>query len=538
MRDLIRRIDVATPAGRDRAVDALRAMAILGVVLGHWLVTALVADSGTVRVASPLRHMPQLAPVSWLLQTMAVFFLVGGQMAASGHTNARDRGQTYLRWLATRMARLFRPVTVVLAVWSAVAAALLASGADLDTVRALVKLVLSPMWFLLVFAVLTAATPLAAKLHPLWPLVTVALVDLVRYGLGGPAWLGWTNLAAGWLVPYCLGAAWARGDLRSRTTGWALLLGGAAATAALVLWAGYPAAMVGVPGAPISNQSPPTLAAVAFGLTQCGAALLLLGPLRRVLRRPAAWAVVALVNLSAMTIFLWHQTALIAVTAIGLLADGPLTGLHTVPDDPGWLLARLAWLPAFALALLVCWAAFRAYERRRPGKRGRARIGGGRRGGPGTAAVACGSALGQVAVVGGAEAEAVDPVIGEGVPSAGEGQRAGDAVVGPVRPQVEGERRPGGPGEIEDGGAARGRLLPGPGALAGDKADRHIVLLEAERDAGLDVPRPGSGEGGGDLRAPRGGRPGGAGLGGRPDGSGLDRFRAGGGGAGRAGDLG
>ncbi|MEW9529538.1 acyltransferase [Microbispora sp. NPDC049125] len=370
MRDLIRRIEAETGPGRDRAVDALRAAAIAGVVLGHWLVTALVADSGTVRVGSPLRQMPQLAPASWLLQTMAVFFLVGGQMAADSHVRARGRGLTYRRWLTTRMARLFRPVTVVLVIWSVVAGVMLAAGADLDTVRVLVKLVLSPMWFLLVFAALTAATPQVARLHPVWPLAAVALIDVIRYGLGGPGWLGWANVAGGWLVPYCLGAAWARGDLRGRTTGWALLLGGGAATAALVLWAGYPAAMVGVPGARISNQSPPTLAAVTFGLAQCGAALLLLDPLRRVLRRPAVWAVVALVNLAAMTIFLWHQTALIVVTALGLLAGGPLPGLGTVPDDPGWVLARLAWLPVFALALLACCAAFHAHERGRPGDRG------------------------------------------------------------------------------------------------------------------------------------------------------------------------
>jgi hypothetical protein len=121
--------------------------------------------------------------------------------------------------------------------------------------------------------------------------------------------------------------------------------------------------MVGVPGAVVSNLDPPTLAAVTFGLAQCGAALLLLGPLRRSMRRPAAWAVVALVNLSAMTVFLWHQTALIAVTALGLFAGAPLPGLHTVPDDGGWVLARLAWLPMFGLALLTCCAAFGGYER-------------------------------------------------------------------------------------------------------------------------------------------------------------------------------
>ncbi|MEV1173969.1 acyltransferase, partial [Nonomuraea sp. NPDC049784] len=259
--DLIRRIDTATPSDRDRGIDALRALAIGGVVLGHWLVTALVADSGTMYVTSPLRDMPSLALASWIFQTMAVFFLVGGQMAATSHTRARARGLTYAGWLGARMARLLRPVGAVLAVWAVAAVAMLALGADLKTVIALAKLVWSPLWFLLIFAALTAATPLVATLHPVWPLATVAVADLVRFGMGGPAWIGWVNLATGWLVPYCLGAAWGRGRLRSPSTGWTLLIGGVAATAALVLWAGYPASMVGVPGAPVSNQSPPTLAA-------------------------------------------------------------------------------------------------------------------------------------------------------------------------------------------------------------------------------------------------------------------------------------
>ncbi|WP_371651380.1 MULTISPECIES: acyltransferase [unclassified Streptomyces] len=374
MRELVRRIDAATPPDRDRAVDALRAFAILGVVLGHWLVTALVADSGTLRAVSPLQHLPELAPVSWMFQTLAVFFFVGGQVAASGHASARARGATYGQWLRARLARLFRPVAAVLVVWTVAVVALFAAGAGYDTVHALLKLVLSPLWFLLVFTALTAATPLLARMHPLWPLAVVLYVDLFRFGLDGPAALGWINVAAGWMVPYCLGALRARGGLRSRTTGWVLLAGGAAATAALVLCAGYPASMVGVPGAAVSNLNPPTLAAVAFGLAQCGAALLLLGPLRRVLARPALWAAVALLNLYAMTVFLWHQTAMIAVTATGLLASRPLPGLHTVPDGAGWVLARLAWLPVFAGALLVCWAAFRTYEQGGGRTRGGGRV--------------------------------------------------------------------------------------------------------------------------------------------------------------------
>jgi peptidoglycan/LPS O-acetylase OafA/YrhL len=374
LRGLVRRIDAATPPGRDRALDALRALAIGGVVLGHWLVTALVADSGTLHTASPLQHLPQLTPVSWLLQTLAVFFLVGGRVAAGSYAAARARGATYGQWFGARMARLCRPVAAVLVVWTVAAGAMLAAGTGLETVHTLLKLVLSPLWFLLVFAGLTAATPLVARLHPLWPLAVVLHVDLVRFALGGPGWLGWINVAAGWLVPYCLGTAWARGALRGRGTAVVLLAGGAAATAALVVGAGYPAAMVGVPGAAVSNLNPPTLAAVTFGLAQCGAALLLLGPLRRLLARPGAWAAVALVNLSAMTVFLWHQSAMMAVTATGLLAGGPLPGLHTVPDSPAWILARLAWLPVFAVALLVCWAAFRTYEQGRRARRGGTRV--------------------------------------------------------------------------------------------------------------------------------------------------------------------
>ena len=59
IRALAARVDAATPAHRDRTVDALRALAICGVILGHWLVTALVLTpaAGTLRDASPLASM-------------------------------------------------------------------------------------------------------------------------------------------------------------------------------------------------------------------------------------------------------------------------------------------------------------------------------------------------------------------------------------------------------------------------------------------------------------------------------------------------
>jgi hypothetical protein len=127
--------------------------------------------------------------------------------------------------------------------------------------------------------------------------------------------------------------------------------------------------MGGVNGAHISNLNPPTLAVVTFGIAQTGLALLLREPLARLMRRPLAWAAIATVNLSAMTLFLWHQTAFLAVTMTALLI-GRLPGLHTAPSSAIWIAERLAWLPVFAIALAGLWLVFHRAEhapvRRRP----------------------------------------------------------------------------------------------------------------------------------------------------------------------------
>ncbi|MFI7538717.1 acyltransferase [Streptosporangium sp. NPDC049376] len=364
------RVEAMTPPGRDRGVDALRALAIAGVVLGHWLVTAWVpGPRGTVAVSSPLAFMPELAPLSWVLQTLAVFFFVGGYAAARSLRTAGDRAWAETAgparavgpaWVRARMGRLLRPVGPLLLVWAGIAAGLALHGAPYATVRALALPALGPIWFLAVFAALTAATPLLLRLRPGVTAVSAAavvlVVDAVRFGLGGPAWLGWVNLAAGWLVPYMLGVGWAGGGLASRRTAVALLAGGAAGAAVLVAGFGYPASMVGVPGARVSNLSPPTLAAVAFGLAQVGLALLAHGPLGRLMRRPRLWAAVALLNLSAMTIFLWHLTVA-AVTALAALRFGAVPGLLTPPAHLSWLPERLGWLPVFGGLLALAGAA-------------------------------------------------------------------------------------------------------------------------------------------------------------------------------------
>nr|WP_239648852.1 acyltransferase family protein [Nocardiopsis chromatogenes] len=285
------RLDSSTPPGRERALDGLRALGVGGIVLGHWLVTALVLwGDGGLRISSPLRDLPQLAPLSWVLQTLALFFLVGGYVSTLALDRARERGESDRSWLLTRARRLGRPVVLVAAVWGAAAAALTAAGAPEATVRSLVLLVLQPLWFIGVYMAATLLTPLAvAAERRMGPCAAAALalpvaaVDLLLYGPWGalvPAWAGFASVLPAWLFAYLLGISWARGRL-TRRLAWGLVAGGAAALAVLVLMLGYPASAVGLPGADRSNLNPPSLFVPALAAVQTGAAVLLRGPLER-----------------------------------------------------------------------------------------------------------------------------------------------------------------------------------------------------------------------------------------------------------------
>ncbi|GAA3805030.1 hypothetical protein GCM10022226_26160 [Sphaerisporangium flaviroseum] len=116
--------------------------------------------------------------------------------------------------------------------------------------------------------------------------------------------------------------------------------------------------MIGVTGARVSNLSPPTLAAVCFGVAQVGLAMLLHGPLTTLMRRPRVWAAVVVANLSAMTIFLWHQTALTVVLLAALPFGPAVPGVLAPPDSAAWLLQRMSWLPIPAVLVAVACAIF------------------------------------------------------------------------------------------------------------------------------------------------------------------------------------
>ncbi|MCS0638248.1 acyltransferase [Streptomyces sp. LP05-1] len=362
---LVRRIETGTPAHRDRAVDGLRALALLAVPAGHWLLGGLTLDpAGGLHNASPLTAFGYFVPVSWVLQMLGVFFLVGGYASVLSY---RRRPGTTGGWLRGRLARLGRPVLGVAAVWALLVPLLSALGVPRATLRTGATLVVQPLWFVGVYAVVTALTPYcvrAARLLGGWaaaPLLgAVAVVDFLRYGPyadGLPSWLGLLTILPGWLFAYQLGVSWGEGRI-GRRGAWLLLAGGTALFAALLLGCGYPASMVGVPGEARTNSHPPSLLVLALAAAQSGAAILLHGRIGALLRRPGRWAPVVVVNLSAMTILCWHQTAMLAAAVPVSLTAGSVPGLTTAPDTLGWIAARVAWLPLFAglLALIARYA--------------------------------------------------------------------------------------------------------------------------------------------------------------------------------------
>ncbi|MEU8783818.1 acyltransferase family protein [Streptomyces sp. NPDC048637] len=359
------------PGQRDRAIDGLRASALLAVPTGHWLIGGFVRDSDTsLHNASALSSFGPLAPITWVLQMLGIFFLVGGYASVLSFRRAAERGEPPRVWLRGRLARLLRPAVGVTAVWALLTPLLYAVGVPTTTVHTAATLVVQPLWFVCVYAVVTALTPYCVAANRRlggWaaaPLAaTVAVVDFLRYGPFAdslPYWVGLISLFPGWMFAYQLGVSWGEKRL-GRRGAWLLLICGTALFTVLLLVFHYPASMVGVPGQDRTNSHPPSLLVIALAAAQSGAAILLRDRIATLLQRPALWAPVSAINLSAMTILCWHQTAMVAAALPASFFD-TVHGLTTSPDFPTWMLTRLPWLPLFAAVLTLIAQATKRFE--------------------------------------------------------------------------------------------------------------------------------------------------------------------------------
>jgi hypothetical protein len=354
---------------RDPVVDLVRVVAVAGVVGGHWLVTALVTGVNGLSVDSPLRWLPQFTPLSWVCQTLGLFFLTGGYAAAA----SLARSTSPVRWWFGVLRRLAVPVGALLGCWAVALLGLAARGMSQVTALTVVYLVVTPLWFLGVYLLLLAITPLARALDRRFGVAAAlvpagaALAVHLAVAAGAPTWLGQSAELLVWWVPWQLGIAWRTRQPRTALAA-GLLVAGVVGYVAAVVWGGCPVSAVGVPGQLRSNLAPPSVATLALAVAQTGVVWLARPALSRLVARRRVAAAVAAVNRRALPVFLLHQSALAVVTLVAG-AFGVLPGLHTAPDHPGWLLARLAWLPVLAAVLTALLALLGRLRELRPNGR-------------------------------------------------------------------------------------------------------------------------------------------------------------------------
>jgi peptidoglycan/LPS O-acetylase OafA/YrhL len=357
-----------TPDERNRYVDFLRAVSILMVVTGHWLIVALYYKDGVFIPGDLLEMRPNTQWLTWLFQVMPIFFIVGGYANAVSLESARRRGTDYAGWLVSRLNRLVSPLLLLLVVWALLAAILHFSGVSGKTLSLASRAALIPIWFLAIYILVVVLAPATYMAWQRWGFASFwafafvgALVD-VAFFAANQQWLGWTNYLWVWLAVHHLGYAWRddRMGTPARLLGYSAL--GLLALALLIFVGPYPFAMVGSPDEGLSNTLPPKITLLTLGITQFGLLLAVETPMRRVLGSLRIWAATVLINSMIMTLYLWHITVMVILVSLLYLAEG--FGLGIEPASNEWWLTRPIWIGILYVCLLPIALALGPLERR------------------------------------------------------------------------------------------------------------------------------------------------------------------------------
>ncbi|QQQ75595.1 hypothetical protein IOD16_31625 [Saccharothrix sp. 6-C] len=341
----------ATP---DRYATFLRLSALALVVIGQSLITVLhwAGVSAT-----------WLWLLTWALQAIPVFYFAGGHANLVGWHAVQAEQGGYGRYLAARITWLLRPVLAFVLAWLVLPLPLELLDVDKSRVEMFGRLIAHPLWFLGLYLVAVAATPVMAWLHRHARLVTpVALVaamivvDLARIGF---PWRpgGHLNLVLGALLLQQLGFHYADGSLHRvpRKVLGVLALAAVPVLLALITFGGYPRTMMPLPGEGSSNLSPPTVCLLVLGLAQICLVLLLKPRVTAWLAGSRPWRVVEFARTAPMTVYLGYLTVLAAV--IGVL------GLLDSPAAFDWVATKPRWLAVLVLLLLPVLAVFHRFER-------------------------------------------------------------------------------------------------------------------------------------------------------------------------------
>jgi surface polysaccharide O-acyltransferase-like enzyme len=344
------------PPTRNLAVDLYRVSGVVLIVLGHWLAGSVTYHDGYFGRQNPLVDQPWTQWLTWIFQAVPTFFLVAGYAGAVSWTHRRDTEDVSRQtWLRHRLARVLGPTTVYVGLVSAIVVVLDLRHIAGSTLEYAGWAVAMHLWFLAVYLVVVALTPVAIAAQRRWGLVVPAMlaagvvaVDAVSLG-GHLPHLRLLNYLLCWGALYQLGIAWHDGLLAGRRP--ALLAGGSAVALALLILLGpYPVSMIGVPGQSLQNTDPPSTAMLAFACTQAGLVITLAPALNRALRAGFLQRLLTIANSNVMALYLWHMIPVVIVAIVGYPA-----GLLPQPVEgtAEWWLARLEWVVILTLVTAV-----------------------------------------------------------------------------------------------------------------------------------------------------------------------------------------
>ena len=332
-------------AHRDRVRDAVKALALGLVVVGHGLAWTTTGSGGLVNT---LDVAPQMAPLTWVLQILPLFFLIAGAglirpMSASTIT--------------ARITRLVGPAVPLLIIVGVGTVALQAAARP-EWSQAFGLVPVQLVWFLGVYLLLIAAAPIIRRMRTWWHaaawLLAIAVVDVLRIHVA--AGIGWLNLFLVWGLFAVLGTR--LDQLRALPRRWCVAVAVAAIVGAITLvrLGPYSSALISTEAVPgITNLAPPTLVLALVGVAQVGVLLGVWPLLDRLLRRDAWWVAVAVFASRAMQVYLFHMLVLTLVIA-GVL----VLGWAPPPLGALWWVLHLGVL---ATVVVIVWTAAPALRR-------------------------------------------------------------------------------------------------------------------------------------------------------------------------------
>jgi hypothetical protein len=352
-------VEASTPATRDRAIDVIRIVSLVGVVIGHTVMATSTLRDGVFIWSNLLTASPVFQALTWVFQIMPLFFFAGVAACIDSWTP----GTSWGNWLMRRCSRLYRPVFYYLAFWW-VMLAVLSTVLPEHVYEPVAGISIQLLWFLGAYVLVLAAVPLLASITTTGRLVVtvaatyafVAVVDAIRINVEGASAPGYLNMVV-WVIPGMFGVAYRRRLLAGRA---ALTLGAVmlAINVALLVLGPYELSLVGIDTQHLKNMTPPSLLLAGHAIMMCAFVIAAAPAIARWAQRPRVWWLAAIGNSGAMTLYLWHIPPLLAMHLVFDYIGSP----RFDPSAPGFIALSLVQLLIMAALVAVVFVTLRPLE--------------------------------------------------------------------------------------------------------------------------------------------------------------------------------